>query len=106
MNPQTGDVLAMYSNPSYNLNEAESLEGYSETRSRQSRQAALNRATREFYIPGSTFKTFTMISAFRAGNEEYGSARQTRARMLHAVSKVRDRFAMPAEAATPAATFR
>jgi cell division protein FtsI/penicillin-binding protein 2 len=30
----------------------------------------LNRATREFYIPGSTFKTFTMISAFRAGRTD------------------------------------
>ena len=28
LNPQTGDVLAMYSNPSYNLSEAETLERY------------------------------------------------------------------------------
>ena len=35
----------------------------------------LNRATREYYVPGSTFKTFTMISAFRAGrqNAVFGS---------------------------------
>jgi cell division protein FtsI/penicillin-binding protein 2 len=29
----------------------------------------LNRATREYYVPGSTFKTFTMISAFRSGKQ-------------------------------------
>ena len=29
----------------------------------------LNRATREYYAPGSTFKTFTMLSAYRAGRQ-------------------------------------
>jgi peptidoglycan glycosyltransferase len=69
MNPQTGDVLAMYSNPSYNLSEAETLEGFLKLEGDKKDQPLLNRATREFYIPGSTFKTFTMISAFRAGQE-------------------------------------
>ncbi len=70
INPQTGDVLAMYSNPSYNLKEAESLEGYLRLESNKKDQPLLNRATREFYIPGSTFKTFTMISSFRAGKQD------------------------------------
>jgi peptidoglycan glycosyltransferase len=69
LNPQTGDVLAMYSNPSYNLSEAETLEGFLKLEGDKKDQPLLNRATREFYIPGSTFKTFTMISAFRAGME-------------------------------------
>jgi len=69
LNPQTGDVLAMYSNPSYNLNEAESLDGFLKLEANKKDQPLLNRATREFYIPGSTFKTFTMISAFRAGKQ-------------------------------------
>ena len=67
INPQTGDVLAMYSNPSYSLGEAESLEGYLKLEADRDNKPLLNRATREFYIPGSTFKTFTMVSAFRAG---------------------------------------
>lgn len=70
INPQTGDVLAMYSNPSYNLSEAETLEGYLKLEADKEHKPLLNRATREFYIPGSTFKTFTMVSAFRAGRSE------------------------------------
>lgn len=70
INPQTGDVLAMYSNPSYNLSEAETLEGFLKLEGDKKDQPLLNRATREFYIPGSTFKTFTMISAFRAGMQD------------------------------------
>lgn len=70
MNPQTGDVLAMYSNPSYNLSEAETLEGYLKLEADKEHKPLLNRATREFYIPGSTFKTFTMVSAFRAGRQD------------------------------------
>lgn len=69
LNPQTGDVLAMYSNPSYNLTEAGTLEGFLKLESDRENKPLLNRATREFYIPGSTFKTFTMVSAFRAGRE-------------------------------------
>lgn len=69
INPQTGDVLAIYSNPSYSLNEAESLEGFLKLESNLREKPLLNRATREFYAPGSTFKTFTMISAFRAGRQ-------------------------------------
>ncbi len=70
INPQTGDVLAMYSNPSYNLTEAGTLEGYLKLEADKENKPLLNRATREFYIPGSTFKTFTMISAFRAGRTD------------------------------------
>lgn len=70
MNPQTGDVLAMYSNPTYNLSDAETLEGYLKLEADKEHKPLLNRATREFYIPGSTFKTFTMVSAFRAGRAD------------------------------------
>ncbi len=70
INPQTGDILAMYSNPSYNLKDAESLDGFLKLEANKKDQPLLNRATREFYIPGSTFKTFTMISAFRAGKQD------------------------------------
>lgn len=69
INPQTGDVLAMYSNPSFALAEAQTLENYLKLEGNKRDKPLLNRATREFYVPGSTFKTFTMISAFRAGKQ-------------------------------------
>jgi cell division protein FtsI/penicillin-binding protein 2 len=69
LNPQTGDVLAMYSNPSFSLSEAQSLDDYLKLEGNKRDKPLLNRATREFYVPGSTFKTFTMISAFRAGKQ-------------------------------------
>jgi len=70
LNPQTGDVLAMYSNPSYSLTDAGTLEGYLKLEADKENKPLLNRATREFYVPGSTFKTFTMAAAFRAGRPD------------------------------------
>lgn len=69
LNPQTGDILAMYSNPSFNLTEASDLQNYLKLEGNKRDKPLLNRATREFYVPGSTFKTFTLISAFRAGKQ-------------------------------------
>jgi penicillin-binding protein 2 len=69
LNPQTGDLLAMYSNPSFNLTEAQDLEDWLKLEADKRNNPLLNRATREYYVPGSTFKTFTMISAFRAGKQ-------------------------------------
>lgn len=71
LNPQTGDVLAMYSNPSYSLADAQSTEGYLKLEADKANKPLLSRATREYYTPGSTFKTFTMISAFRAGKQDF-----------------------------------
>jgi cell division protein FtsI/penicillin-binding protein 2 len=75
INPQTGDLLAMYSNPSFSLSEASNLEDWLRLEADKRNNPLLNRATREYYVPGSTFKTFTMISAFRAGrqNQTYTS---------------------------------
>lgn len=69
LNPQTGDVLAMYSNPSFSLADTRTLDGYLKLEGDQMNKLLLSRATREYYVPGSTFKTFTLISAFRAGRE-------------------------------------
>jgi peptidoglycan glycosyltransferase len=69
LNPQTGDLLAMYSNPSFSLSEAQDLDDYLKLEGNKRDKPLLNRATREFYVPGSTFKTFTTISAFRAGKQ-------------------------------------
>lgn len=69
LDPQTGDVLAMYSNPSYSISEAQSLDGYLALEGNVRDKPLLNRATREFYLPGSTFKTFTAIAAFRGAKQ-------------------------------------
>jgi peptidoglycan glycosyltransferase len=69
LNPQNGDILASYSNPSFNLAQAQNLEEYLKLEGDRRDKPLLNRATREFYVPGSTFKLFTMISAFRAGKQ-------------------------------------
>lgn len=71
LNPQTGELLAMYSNPSYNLSQAQTNEGYLSLEADKAHKPLLSRATREYYTPGSTFKTLTMISAFRAGKQDF-----------------------------------
>lgn len=71
LNPQTGDVLAMYSNPSYSLAEAQTNEVFFRLEADKANQPLLSRATREYYMPGSTFKTLTMVSAFRAGKQDF-----------------------------------
>jgi penicillin-binding protein A len=70
LNPQTGDLLAMYSNPSFSLSEAQSLDDWLKLEGNKRDNPLLNRATREYYVPGSTFKTFTMIAAYRAGKQD------------------------------------
>src|SRR5437773_1510393 len=60
INPQTGDVLAMYSNPSYSLNDVQTEEGYLRLEGDKANKPLLSRSTREYYTPGSTFKTLTM----------------------------------------------
>lgn len=70
LNPQTGDILAVYSNPSFSLSEAQTLDDWLKLEGNKRDKPLLNRAMREYYVPGSTFKTFTMISAFRAGKQD------------------------------------
>ncbi|MFL6375511.1 MAG: penicillin-binding transpeptidase domain-containing protein [Pyrinomonadaceae bacterium] len=70
MNPQSGDVYAMYSNPTFDLAQAEDLNSYLKLEADRNQKPLLNRATREYYVPGSTFKTLTMMSAFRAGKQD------------------------------------
>jgi penicillin-binding protein A len=66
-NPQTGDVLAMYSNPSYSLKEVEDQATWIKLDNDRKEKPLLNRATNEYYVPGSTFKTVMMYTAFRNG---------------------------------------
>jgi len=71
INPQSGDVLAMYSNPSYSLSEVQGPEDSIKLEGDKANKPLLSRSTREYYTPGSTFKTLTMISAFRANKQDF-----------------------------------
>jgi cell division protein FtsI/penicillin-binding protein 2 len=66
-NPQTGEVLAMYSNPSYSLKDTQDEATWIKLDNDKKERPLLNRALREYYVPGSTFKTVMMYTAFRNG---------------------------------------
>jgi peptidoglycan glycosyltransferase len=69
LNPQQGDILAIFSNPTFSLSQVKRPEDYIALEGNTRDKPLLDRATREFYVPGSTFKTFTLMSAFRAGKQ-------------------------------------
>lgn len=64
-NPQTGDVLAIYSNPTYSLRDAADAAAWIRLENDKKEKPLLNRALNEYYVPGSTFKTVMMYGAFR-----------------------------------------
>src|SRR5947207_5517202 len=66
-NPQTGEVLALYSNPSYSLKAVDDEATWLKLDNDHKEKPLLNRALREYYVPGSTFKTVMMYTAFRNG---------------------------------------
>ncbi|MFS8084241.1 MAG: penicillin-binding transpeptidase domain-containing protein, partial [Acidobacteriota bacterium] len=68
-NPQTGEVLAMYSNPSYSLKDVQDEAKWIRLDNDRKERPLLNRAINEYYVPGSTFKTVMMYAAFRNGME-------------------------------------
>src|SRR5919199_1024542 len=70
LNPQTGEVLAMYSNPSYTLEEVQDEANWIKLDANQRDRPLVNRALRAYYIPGSTFKTVVSIAAFLAGMQD------------------------------------
>ncbi|GAC1446798.1 MAG: penicillin-binding protein 2 [Pyrinomonadaceae bacterium] len=67
LNPQTGEALAIYSNPSYSLNDVRDEASWIRLNADKRDSPLVNRALGSYYIPGSTFKTLTMIAAFNAG---------------------------------------
>jgi peptidoglycan glycosyltransferase len=71
INPQTGAVLALYSNPSFSLKEVQDEATWARLNADKRDNPLLSRVLRAYYIPGSTFKTFTMISAFLAGKQDH-----------------------------------
>src|SRR5205807_3728135 len=66
-NPQTEEVLAIYSNPSYSLKQAHDEATSIGMDKDQKARPLLNRSLNEYYVPGSTFKTLMMYTAFRNG---------------------------------------
>ena len=69
LNPQTGDVLAIYSEPSYSLYEVNDEATWIRLEANERDKPLVSRALGAYYIPGSTFKTVTMIAAFLAGEQ-------------------------------------
>ena len=70
LNPQTGEVLAMYSEPSYSLKEVDNEATWIKLEANQRDKPLVSRALGAYYIPGSTFKTVTMTAAFIAGIQD------------------------------------
>lgn len=70
LNPQTGEVLAIYSEPSYSLKEVEDEATWIKFEANQRDRPLVSRALGAYYIPGSTFKTVTMTAAFIAGLQD------------------------------------
>ncbi len=64
LDPRTGEVLALVSNPTFNPNFED--EEWEELRTAPD-SPLLNRATQGLYAPGSTFKTLTLAAALEAG---------------------------------------
>lgn len=70
LNPQTGEVLALYSEPSYSLKEVADEGTWIRLEANQRDRPLVSRALGAYYIPGSTFKTVTMIGAFVHGLQD------------------------------------
>ena len=70
LNPQNGDVLALYSEPSYSLYEVNDEATWIRLEANERDKPLVSRALGAYYIPGSTFKTVTMIAAVLAGEQE------------------------------------
>jgi penicillin-binding protein 2 len=63
----TGEVLALASTPTYNLNDLSPKLTFATDQVIREKGAWLNRATQGLYPPGSTFKLVTAVAGLRAG---------------------------------------
>ncbi|HEU4869543.1 MAG TPA: penicillin-binding transpeptidase domain-containing protein, partial [Pyrinomonadaceae bacterium] len=70
INPQNGEVLALYSEPSYSLSEVNDEASWIRLDANERDKPLVSRALGAYYIPGSTFKTVTMIAAYLAGEQD------------------------------------
>jgi peptidoglycan glycosyltransferase len=72
IDPSTGEVLALWSNPTYDPNvlsshDTEAIRDYWERLEADPDKPRLNRATQAWYPPGSTFKVVTAAAALESG---------------------------------------
>ena len=65
-NPNDGEILAMVSKPSYDPNKIDQT-GYFQQLQADLTHPLLDRATQGLYVPGSSFKTLTLIAALDSG---------------------------------------
>jgi peptidoglycan glycosyltransferase len=66
LNPQTGEVLAMASSPSFDPSDIDNDVKWQEIWNDAGRKPLLNRALDEYYLPGSTLKTLTASAAIES----------------------------------------
>ncbi|HWQ36166.1 MAG TPA: penicillin-binding transpeptidase domain-containing protein [Blastocatellia bacterium] len=66
LNPQTGEVLALASAPSFDPDDINNDVKWKEIFSDAKNKPLLNRALHEYYLPGSTLKTVTASAALEA----------------------------------------
>lgn len=70
---ETGEVLAIVSKPSYDLNDLSPFLSFKVDRQIREKGAWLNRATQGLYPPGSTFKLITAMAGLRRGSVDESS---------------------------------
>ena len=69
---ETGDILAMYSNPTFDPNDMDAVWEQVQSEDAAGDAILLNRATQGLYAPGSTFKVITTLEFMRE-NPDYES---------------------------------
>jgi peptidoglycan glycosyltransferase len=70
LNPQTGEVLALYSEPSYTLKSVQDEATWIQLVGNQRDNPLVSRVLGAYYIPGSTFKTVIITAAYLAGMQD------------------------------------
>jgi membrane peptidoglycan carboxypeptidase len=70
LNPQTGEVLAMYSNPSYTIEQVQDEASWIQLNANERDRPLVNRSLGTYYVPGSTFKTVVMTAAYLNGMQD------------------------------------
>lgn len=70
MNPKTGEVYCLYSNPSFDPNESALLANWNVLINDEN-SPFMARATQGLYAPGSTFKIVTASAAIESGHGDY-----------------------------------
>jgi cell division protein FtsI/penicillin-binding protein 2 len=70
LNPQTGEILAMASAPSYDPGDVDNDVKWQEIWNDAKQKPLLNRAIDEYYLPGSTLKTVTAAAAIESRLED------------------------------------